>query len=217
MAKSRRLNKEIKGDILCAAIEKAFRAKQNVLDDRRAAIAREIVAEKIGKHAKVFAGLPDDFKYKTANFWVHIGDKNEQVYFNGQGSHHHYGGYENPGLMSRESVQVPVPHCFSMWGNANDIKFPPASAIAKRWFHIQSEQKVLNEEIHHVHATMKGVLDACTTVRKLIEAWPEAEELIPEEVLLPADAPKPLPVVTVDDLNARIGLPTPVAKTAAAA
>lgn len=44
-----------------------------------------------------------------------------------------------------------------------------------------------------------------TTVKKLVEAWPEVIELLPSET---ATQQTPLPVVQVSDLNSMIGLPS---------
>lgn len=53
-------------------------------------------------------------------------------------------------------------------------------------------------------AQVKATLNQFTTVKKLLEAWPEAKDLIPDDV----DEVKPkLPVVQVQDLNCLIGLP----------
>jgi len=53
---------------------------------------------------------------------------------------------------------------------------------------------------------VNAVLDSCTTVKKLLDVWPEAKELLPTDV---EEARPQLPAVQTAELNALIGLPTP--------
>lgn len=56
-------------------------------------------------------------------------------------------------------------------------------------------------------ARVRAVLNATGTVKKLLDAWPESRELIPDDVLNPPKKPM-LPAIQTGELNKRIGLPT---------
>ncbi len=60
---------------------------------------------------------------------------------------------------------------------------------------------------------VKAVLDATGTVKKLLAAWPESRELIPDHVLNPPKKAM-LPAIQTGELNQRIGLPVKKKKAA---
>lgn len=72
-------------------------------------------------------------------------------------------------------------------------------------FHaICEEQQVLDKQRSDLTANVSAAVRSVTTIKKLLEVWPEAAELIPEAVA-PA---KQLPALQREDLNAMIGLPS---------
>lgn len=76
--------------------------------------------------------------------------------------------------------------------------------FTKEFLSIEGDFKAVMEKRDGLYLQVKATLDQFTTVKKLLEAWPEAKDLIPEDV----DEVKPrLPVVMVQDLNCLIGLP----------
>ena len=76
--------------------------------------------------------------------------------------------------------------------------------FTKEFLLIEGDYKTTCEKRDGLHAQVKATLDQFTTIKKLLEAWPEAKDLLPDDV----DEVKPkLPVVQVQDLNCLIGLP----------
>lgn len=68
-----------------------------------------------------------------------------------------------------------------------------------------SDQAKTNKRKDDIEKTVWAALNSVTTVKRLIEVWPESKELIPENV----DSVKAaLPALKVEDLNKMIGLPT---------
>lgn len=75
-------------------------------------------------------------------------------------------------------------------------------------FHeLHNEQEAIAADRNALTANVRGALSNITTDKRLLEAWPEAAELLPEQL---ATARSTLPAVRVDELNAMIGLPTAV-------
>lgn len=81
----------------------------------------------------------------------------------------------------------------------------PAVTIADEADKLATEQSMLNERETVLVKTVSAVLKSVTTVKRLLEAWPAAAELLPES---------PAPVTTgtglaisPDDLNALCGIP----------
>lgn len=73
-------------------------------------------------------------------------------------------------------------------------------------FHeMHNEQEAIRADRDTLTANVSGALSNITTDKRLLEAWPEAAELLPDQV---ATTSSNLPAVRVDELNAMIGLPS---------
>lgn len=83
--------------------------------------------------------------------------------------------------------------------------FGATHEITKRLDEIFNEEQKLNARKKEIEATVWAALNSVTTLKRLIEVWPESKELIPEN----GDKSKvTLPALRVEDLNRMIGLPT---------
>lgn len=71
---------------------------------------------------------------------------------------------------------------------------------------IHNKKQKRKEIKETVRVNVWAVLNSVTTVKKLLEVWPESAELIPSEIEKPAIN---LPTVQIADLNNMIGVPTP--------
>ncbi|MBS0930619.1 Nmad5 family putative nucleotide modification protein [Klebsiella michiganensis] len=77
--------------------------------------------------------------------------------------------------------------------------------ITKRFDEIMNEEQRLNARAKEIEATVWAALNSVTTLKRLIEVWPESKVLIPENS---DNARASLPALKVEDLNRMIGLPT---------
>lgn len=68
---------------------------------------------------------------------------------------------------------------------------------------IQAKRRKLKEHKDETAAKVNGLLSEATTIKKLMEIWPEVEPFIP-----PAVTPVNLPAVPRDEVNSLLGLPT---------
>ncbi|ALX77770.1 hypothetical protein OHJ75_004119 [Cronobacter sakazakii] len=80
--------------------------------------------------------------------------------------------------------------------------------ITKRFDDICALQTKLEAKKKDIESNVWAALNSVTTVKRLIEVWPESKELLPTEADKPGSA---LPALRVDDLNKMIGLPTEAA------
>ena len=69
---------------------------------------------------------------------------------------------------------------------------------------IEGDYKTVCGKKEGIAAQVMATLNQFTTVKKLLEAWPESKDLIPDNV---DEVKSLLPVVQVQDLNCLIGLP----------
>ncbi|MDH0967700.1 Nmad5 family putative nucleotide modification protein [Klebsiella michiganensis] len=77
--------------------------------------------------------------------------------------------------------------------------------ITKRFDDIMNEEQKLNARAKEIESTVWAVLNSVTTLKRLIEVWPESKDLIPGNS---DNARASLPALKVEDLNRMIGLPT---------
>ncbi|MFB5952131.1 Nmad5 family putative nucleotide modification protein [Klebsiella pasteurii] len=89
--------------------------------------------------------------------------------------------------------------------NRDLCRFGAEHEITKRFDEIINEEQKLITRKKEIEASVWAALNSVTTLKRLIEVWPESKELIPED----SDSAKSaLPALRVEDLNRMIGLPT---------
>jgi hypothetical protein len=72
-------------------------------------------------------------------------------------------------------------------------------------FHaLEKRRDELGSKVLDIAANVSAVLARCTTVKKLLELWPEAKALLPSPKEIPAAT---LPAVQIADLNKLVNLP----------
>lgn len=78
--------------------------------------------------------------------------------------------------------------------------------LTVEWERLRGVKHDIDSQADSVEANVRGMLSKFTTVKKLLEVWPEARELLPSDK---GAAPSiNLPAVQVSSLNALIGLPS---------
>ena len=77
--------------------------------------------------------------------------------------------------------------------------------LAQQFYDLEAEEKALDDERATLSAQVRGALSKFTTVKRLLDAWPEAKELLPDRL---PEAKPTLPAVRTEELNALIGLPS---------
>jgi hypothetical protein len=89
---------------------------------------------------------------------------------------------------------------------ARDICLLAADDSLTIEFHkLDDEKRGLEQRHEEVKVNVYAALNSVSTVKRLLEVWPESKELLPDDL----DAAKAaLPALKVGDLNKMIGLPT---------
>jgi len=82
---------------------------------------------------------------------------------------------------------------------------PSEHPLALEWYSIEDQRKELADRRKVLRAQVESITDSVTTIKKLLEVWPEVRELLP-----PNEQPviSNVPAVLISSLNAAIGLPT---------
>jgi hypothetical protein len=102
-----------------------------------------------------------------------------------------------------EWKQKPVPYQFRYGWNDN-VMFPSNHELTKEYEEIEARRNAYNEERTTAVAEGNAALNRVTTVRKLIESWPEVEQFIPEGYK--EENISILPVIRIDKLNQQFGI-----------
>lgn len=198
-----RLNRRIKDDIIDNAVIKAgIPGRKEALITRRAewaervriaAIGGEEMDKKIQSIKKRFENavkeVPDSVLENTVfrtdyDIYLNVAGARFRAYFNGKG---YYRG---------DQVYRITPADFTI--KADD-------PLAKEFSDIEAEESAISEEESTIRVNVEGALSEVTTVKKLLEVWPEVKELLPSDL---SPVKKQLPAVKSSDLNKLIGLPS---------
>jgi hypothetical protein len=103
------------------------------------------------------------------------------------------------------------------WGFEDEVIFPTNNGcnryviladnpLSDMFDNIHNEKEKRKEIKETVRVNVWAVLNSVTTVKKLLEVWPESAELIPSGIEKPVIN---LPTIQIADLNNMIGVPTP--------
>lgn len=77
--------------------------------------------------------------------------------------------------------------------------------LCQQFYDQEAEKKALDDRAASIRAAVRAACKSVTTVKKLLDAWPEVKELLPPDV---EEAKINLPTLVVSDLNSMIGLPS---------
>lgn len=83
--------------------------------------------------------------------------------------------------------------------------YPPEHKLTLAWEELEARESDYHQRYQEARDLARAMLASVTTVKKLLEVWPEVEPFLK---LTEAEAPdRTLPVVPIEGLNARLGLP----------
>ncbi len=201
---SKRLNNDIRARIIKAAIEKAGINKlQNEINKRRNSLAVKAHASSHGGPEKykiiqsILDGVRESMKTLESDYKISIrmttSNSSEGYSFGGCRDTLSYGSDKNGEDLSLYSAS---------WENR---LFAADHPLSVEWNEIRQHQEVLSSQKEKVTQAVTAAVNSVTTVKRLLEIWPEAAELLPDDV----EESKPsFPAISVDDLNAIVGLPS---------
>ena len=79
------------------------------------------------------------------------------------------------------------------------------NSLAIRWTENEAENTRIDELEKTIRVNAEAVVNSVSSVKKLIEVWPECAELLPNEIERQIIN---LPTIQIDQLNTMIGIPT---------
>ena len=203
-----RLNKSIREGIINNAIEACgYNRRNESLIKRRANLANDVRLFAIGGEEKEreviekFNRINKHLKSNEDNLIsceLSLADKDDEVYVNFSGM---AVNLSFNGLVERGGDLVYKNFVSSRYNNR--VSITRDNPLYSEFEAVESEQKVIKDIKSQVVAEVTAMVNSVTTIKKLIEVWPESKELLPEEQSCQSTAL----VADVNRLNAVIGLP----------
>lgn len=87
----------------------------------------------------------------------------------------------------------------------NGIVLEGDHPLAARFHELENQEAAIKDRCDALRLKIRAVLNSVTTVKKLLDVWPEAKELLPTQL---EEARIQLPAVQTASLNAELGLPS---------
>ena len=198
-----KLTNHIRESLLKKLLTRAFNARVNDLLDRRKAFAVKVYEDALGKDLKLVKSLPDGWLPTDDDFKVQIAGQVQGLYFSGS-----IGGC---GLSSEfYACGVSADRIFKPFPNNKKQQvlkvFENNHPFSVEFTALVNETTDLKDEISKASRTAQAALDSVTTVKKLIEVWPEVE-VFAKPYLEHGDRQAILPAIPRAALNTALNLP----------
>lgn len=201
-----RLNKEIKTQIVRAAVTHALKHVQEGLHYKCQILAEQVRVEAFGgvEAEKSFNVLNESIKLRTKpdHFRQHntkFLDTDITFNFNGMKFCLPYRGIWKELL---DGTKVEDVYKLSPFRDWHDIFVLGNTVLGKKVVRFYQEVEKFNSKKEEIEGQVLAVVNSCTTVKKLLEVWPEGEQFIPAKQAIAA---KP-PAIETDALNKLLGV-----------
>lgn len=216
-----RLNKDTRKKIIENAVSSSRipQARKDLIP-RAAALAEKIrvdllggedVAQELDKYLEKVKALPlgpikpgwaKEFKFtKRPCSYAKVGSYNIRLGFNGEVYNTEY---EANGLPGRTYLIYSGQDTYKNFPCGNEGKYHPESAIGSELLFIIDTIKELNSEEEILRARVSEVVHSTGSIKKLLEVWPNAKDLLPKIEAAALHAPAVIDTASLDQL---IGLP----------
>ncbi|MGL5148281.1 MAG: Nmad5 family putative nucleotide modification protein [Plesiomonas shigelloides] len=199
-----RLTKQVKEQIVAAAVAKAVGERPVTLNDNRDAWLKKVAdysVQQFGTDTTKLLKLIDQITKITKSIPQELLNYSSVV---GVNDDNHF--RLNVGGMALDLTTSNKERYICACNNyRNRIAIPADHQLAKEWDVLHQEELRIKEIQDTVRVNVTAMVNSVTTIKKLIDVWPECVELIPEQVNKPVVN---LPTIKVDQLNTMIGIPS---------
>lgn len=205
---STRLTRNIREALMKKLITRAFRERAQTLVERQCDFAGRVYDDALKPHLERIAAIPEGWLPTDDDIKVSFGSHYTQLDFGNGLSHTIHHALRSAGAKARTDKA----------GNRIERRFPSkfrgvcakvyaaTHPLSEEFHNLQVEQEALVAEIERAQRTTKSTLESVTTVKKLIEVWPEVEEFA-KQYLDNGERKAVLPAIPRAELNSQLGLP----------
>jgi len=212
---SARLTRHIRESLLKKLITRAFQERAQDLVDRSAALAVEFYEDALAGDLEAIRALPRGWLPTDDDIKVYVAGDMERLCFNGSMGN----GCLTPTLRQCGAKEA-SPELATNTGSFRRPELPfPAKVrgqcvkqyeaghpMEKRLTDLKGEASDFETEVTRATKTAEAAMNSVTTVKKLIEVWPEVEEFA-RPYLVNGEQRAILPAIPRAELNAKLGLP----------
>lgn len=209
-----RLTRHIREALLKKLMRRAFQKRAQEMVDRCSAFAVTVYEDALAAHLKSIRSIPDGWLPSDDDVKVQIAGEMTRLCFNGSMGN---GCLEN---VMREAGAEEASVAGSVKGSFNRPHMPFPSKfrgqcvkvydatdpIAQAYMELTRDLEDLQSEMRAARLSAKTAMESVTTVKKLIEVWPEVEEFA-KHYLHNGERKAILPAIPRAELNAQLGLP----------
>lgn len=194
-----RLTNAIRDKIIKNATTKALTEANAKLEQLRNDFTTGLLAFAVGDKLEQLQGIqsqietlidsvPEQFKYNSASEYV---NKDRLLRLNIAGL--------------AVDWTLDESHVFPYTSYRDRFAIPHGHELVNTWNEYEKQREFVQSRTDTVQVNVKAMVYSATTVKKLIELWPECVELLPATIDKPVVN---LPSVKVEELNSLIGIPT---------
>lgn len=178
----RRLTQGHRDIIVRRAVADTLAKRKAALERREHALFDRLLRNYLGKHRAAFQSLPPRFCQSTNYVATNAGGLTIRVH---------------------RADAVPAPERFGNgYSIPAELTFEAGTRMCRDLQKMAEQREDLKSDERALEREIAAVVNRFTTLRKLLETWPQARPYVPEALL--QDTKANLPAVPVDQLNARM-------------
>lgn len=204
---ARKLNAEIKFAAIEAMTKDVFGKREKVLAAQEIQLAKDVIKQTLGAEYLRFTRCPREWFDTQSYVQLNTAGRTSQLAAQPVMSTHSMWGREKAMSEARWSyksdqkgLSFTLPHKF------NSVGFKPLLAddllCIRILAHIDATVQLI-KDANTLRAQVKAITDSCSTVKKLLEVWPEGKKYLPESAF-EAITVTGLPAVIIVNVNAAI-------------
>jgi len=202
---SARLTNPIRDSLMNSLLKRAFKKRGTDLIKRCADYADRLYRDAMGKDLAQIDALPDGWLQTDDGVKVQLGAEIKQVHFVGT-----LGSYGLPDIFRNAGI---VELSDKKWRRfPSKLKgqvtkqYPGDHALVEEFQKLDNEWNELTGEMERAKRVAMAAMNSVSTVKKLINVWPEVEEFA-KHYLEDGERKAILPAIPRDQLNTLLNLP----------
>lgn len=209
-----RLTKNIREALLKKLMRRAFQERAQAMVDRCSAFALRVYEDAMERHLPTVRSVPPGWLPSDNDVKVQIAGDVVRLCFNGSmgngsipGDFREAGAEEAkvPGSVKGSFNRPEMPYPAKFKGQVLKV-YDASDLLALDHVQLTRDLEDLQAEMRAAKRSASVALDSVTTVKKLIEVWPEVEEFA-KHYLVDGERKAVLPAIPRAELNKALGLP----------
>lgn len=202
---STRLTNPIRDSLMNSLLKRAFKKRGEDLIKRCVDYADRLYRDAMGKDLAQISALPDGWLQTDDDIKVQLGAEIKQVHFTGT-----LGNWGLPDVFRNAGITENTDRKWQRFPTklkGQVVKqYPGDHKLVEEFQQLDSEWNDLKAEMERAKKVAMAAMNSVSTVKKLIDVWPEVEEFA-KHYLEDGERKAILPAIPRDQLNTLLNLP----------